>query len=331
MGKQNFSKIKLLKIWEMLKQDTDEQHPLTTNQIIAKLKLSGIECDRKTLYQDIDTLNAYGYEVIQRRGQHNNSYFVVDRNFDVPELRILMDAVQAASFITEKKTSEFIDKISALGGSARAELLKKNIVEFNTTKHTNETIYYSIDKIDEAILNEKKIIFKYFDFDLHGERVFRRDGHRYVANPITMVFSNDNYYLVCYHDNHKTLTNYRIDRMTEVDILDEPINKGARPQGIDISDYHKQVFSMYSGEPTSVTLETTSDLLDVIFDKFGEKTKITDIGNGKIQFTAEIQISNMFYGWCSSFGTKMKIVVPNTIKEQYQTYLQEIIENYTSK
>lgn len=153
MGKQNFSKIKLLKIWEMLKQDTDEDHPLTTNQIIEKLKASGIECDRKTLYQDIATLNAYGYEIIQRRGQHNNSYFVVDRNFDVPELRILMDAVQAASFITEKKTGEFIDKISALGGSNRAELLKKNIVVFNTTKHTNENIYYNIDKIDEGILS----------------------------------------------------------------------------------------------------------------------------------------------------------------------------------
>ena len=154
MGKQNFSKIKLLKIWEMLKQDTDEQHPLTTNQIIEKLRSVGIECDRKTLYQDIKTLNAYGYEIIQRRGQHNNSYYVVDRNFDVPELRILIDAVQAASFITQKKTAEFIDKISALGGSNRAEILKKNIVEFNTAKHTNENIYYSIDKIDEAILSE---------------------------------------------------------------------------------------------------------------------------------------------------------------------------------
>lgn len=191
MGKQNFSKIKLLKIWEMLKQDTDEQHPLTTNQIIAKLKAVGIECDRKTLYQDIATLNDYGYEIIQRRGQHNNSYYIIDRNFDVPELRILMDAVQAASFVTEKKTAEFMDKISALGGSNRAELLKRNIVLFNTTKHTNENIYYSIDKIDEAILSEKKIIFKYFDYDLHGERVFRREGHRYVANPVTLVFSND--------------------------------------------------------------------------------------------------------------------------------------------
>lgn len=328
MGKQNFSKIKLLKIWEMLKQDTDEQHSLTTNQIIEKLKLAGIECDRKTLYQDIATLNAYGYEIIQRRGQHNNSYYVVDRSFDVPELRILIDAVQAASFITEKKTAEFIDKISALGGSNRAEILKKNIVEFNTAKHTNENIYYSIDKIDEAILSERKIIFKYFDYDLHGNRVFRKDGHRYVANPIIMVFSNDNYYLVCYHDNHTTLTNYRIDRMTEVSVLDTPINKDARPKGIDLCNYRKQVFSMFGGEQTAVTLETTPDLIDVVFDKFGEQTKITEIGNNKIQFTAEIQISNMFFGWCCSFGEKMKIVAPQEIKEQFTEYLNRLCQNY---
>lgn len=328
MGKQNFSKIKLLKIWEMLKQDTDEQHPLTTNQIIEKLKASGIECDRKTLYQDIATLNAYGYEIIQRRGQHNNSYFVVDRNFDVPELRILIDAVQAASFITEKKAVEFIDKISALGGSNRAELLKKNIVEFNTTKQTNENIYYSIDKIDEAILSDKKVIFKYFDYDIKGNRVFRKDGHRYVANPITMVFSNDNYYMVCYHDNHSTLTNYRIDRMTEVDMLDTPINKNTRPKGIDISDYRKQAFSMFGGEPVNITFDTTSDLIDVIFDKFGMKTKITEVGDNKIQFTAEIQISNMFFGWCCSFGEKLKIIAPIDIKKKFTEYLYNLCEQY---
>ena len=328
MGKQNFSKIKLLKIWEMLKQDTDEQHPLTTNQIIEKLKSAGIECDRKTLYQDIATLNAYGYEIIQRRGQHNNSYYVVDRSFDVPELRILMDAVQAASFITEKKTVEFIDKISALGGSNRAELLKKNIVAFNTTKHTNENIYYSIDKIDEAILSEKKIIFKYFDYDLQGERVFRRDGHRYVANPVTMVFSNDNYYLVCYHDNHITLTNYRIDRMAEVGVLDTPINKDAHPKGIDLCNYRKQVFSMFGGKSERVTFEVASKLIDVIYDKFGEKVGITDLGNDKFKFTVDIQISDMFFGWCCSFGDKLKIIAPKEIKFQFSEYLNEIINNY---
>lgn len=155
MGKENFSKIKLLAIWETLNRDSDEQCPISTNQILEKLKAKGIECDRRTLYADIAALNSFGYEVLCTKGQHSNLYYVVDRGFDVPELRILMDAVQAASFVTKKKTAEFVDKIAAFGGSSRAELLKKNIVKFNTNKHSNESIYYSVNNIEDAISSKK--------------------------------------------------------------------------------------------------------------------------------------------------------------------------------
>ena len=190
MGKEAFSKIKLLKIWEILKQDSDENNPLTTNQIIDKLAASGIVCDRRTLYQDIAALNSYGYEVVCKKGQHSNCYYVLDRNFDVPELRILIDAVQAASFISPKKTEELTDKIAALGGSYRADILKKNIVEFNTTKHSNEHIYYTVNTIEDAILAEKKIAFQYFDLNERHERVFRKNGEKYKANPVAMIFSS---------------------------------------------------------------------------------------------------------------------------------------------
>ena len=152
MGKENFSKLKLLKIWEILQQESDEKHPISTNQMIERLAEDGIFCDRRTLYKDIAALNSFGYEVICRRGQHSNSYYVEDRSFDMPELRILIDAVQAASFITAKKTAELVDKIAALGGSNRAEILKRNIVEFNTAKHSNESVYYNINSIEDGIL-----------------------------------------------------------------------------------------------------------------------------------------------------------------------------------
>lgn len=325
---QNATRIKLLKIWELLCRETDEGHPMESTTIIEKLNNMGIPCDRKTLYRDIHVLCDCGYEVLCQRGR-KNAYYVMDRSFDLPELHILLDAVQAASFITSKKTSEFIDKIAALGGSARAELLKKNIVEFNTTKHTNETIYYSIDKIDEAIVDGKKIIYRYFDYDANGNRVYRREGHRYVANPITLVFSNDNYYLICYHDNHPTLTNYRIDRMTDVDVLDSLINVEACPHNIDISDYRKQAFFMFSGETISVTIEMSAELIDVVFDKFGEGTKVNDLGNGKIQFSVDIQESNMFYGWCCSFGEKLEIVSPSKVRNRFIDYLKVIDRNYS--
>lgn len=328
MGKENFSKIKLLRVWEILKQDSDENNPLTTYQILEKLSESGIICDRRTLYQDISTLNSYGYEVICKKGQHSNGYYVIDRSFDVPELRILIDAVQAASFISPKKTTELTDKIAALGGSYRADILKKNIVEFNTTKHNNEHIYYSVNAIEDAILTGKKISFQYFDLNESHERVFRKNGEKYLVNPVAMVFSNDNYYLICYHDNHDGITTYRIDRMLNVSVSDQETNKTAQPKGLSVAKHRKQSFSMFSGKTETVKFEADKDLLDVIYDKFGEDTQIRPIGNGKISFTADVQLSPVFFGWCCTFGDKLKIVSPKTVVTEMKKHLQKVGSNY---
>ena len=324
MGKENFSKIKLLRIWEILKQDSDENNPLTTNQILEKLSESGIICDRRTLYQDISTLNSYGYEVICKKGQHSNGYYVIDRSFDVPELRILIDAVQAASFISPKKTAELTDKIAALGGSYRADILKKNIVEFNTTKHNNEHIYYSVNSIEDAILAGKKISFQYFDLNESHERVFRKNGEKYLVNPVAMVFSNDNYYLICYHDNHDGITTYRIDRMLNVSVSDQEINKAAQPKGLSVAKHRKQSFSMFGGKTETVKFEADKDLLDVIYDKFGEDTQIRPLGNGKISFTVDVQISPVFFGWCCMLGDKLRVAQPESILLAFKQHLAKI-------
>ena len=324
MGKENFSKIKLLRVWEILKQDSDENNPLTTNQILEKLSESGIICDRRTLYQDISTLNSYGYEVICKKGQHSNGYYVIDRSFDVPELRILIDAVQAASFISPKKTAELTDKIAALGGSYRADIIKKNIVEFNTTKHNNEHIYYSVNAIEDAILAGKKISFQYFDLNESHERVFRKNGEKYLVNPVAMVFSNDNYYLICYHDNHDGITTYRIDRMLNVSVSDQEINKAAQPKGLNIAKHRKQSFSMFGGKTETVKFEADKDLLDVIYDKFGEDTQIRSLGNGKISFTADVQVSPVFFGWCCMLGDKLRVAQPESILLAFKQHLAKI-------
>ena len=329
MGKENFSKIKLLKIWEILKQESDENRPLTTGQIIERLADSGITCDRRTLYADIATLNSFGYEVVTQKGQHSNSYYIVDRRFDIPELRILIDAVQAASFISPKKTEELTDKIAALGGSYRADILKKNIVEFNTTKHSNEHIYYTVNKIEDAILAEKKIAFQYFDLNDRHERVFRKNGEKYTANPVAMIFSNDNYYLICYHDNHDNIVTYRIDRMLNAEMLADGINTKIRPKALSISKHRKQAFSMFGGEKQTVSFEADRDMLDVIFDKFGEDMSIASLGTDRISFSAEVQISPMFFGWCCSFGERLKVVGPNGVVLKMTELLNKMTKFYS--
>ena len=221
MVQDNYRKIKLLKLLEMLQLDTDEQHPMTTSQLCARLEQMGIFCDRRTLSKDIALLNEQGYEVMDTTVGHEKGYFVDDRSFSVPELKILMDAVQASSFITEKKSAELLEKLAALGGSHRAEILKGNIVKFKTTKHSNEQIFYNVDALEQAIDLQKKVLFRYFDLNENGEKVYRREGHRYVVEPIALVFNEDNYYMLCYSSRHSKTSTYRVDRMEAVQVLEE--------------------------------------------------------------------------------------------------------------
>lgn len=331
MGKENFSKIKLLKIWDILRRYSDEDQPLTTKQIIDMLAEEGIACNRKTIYQDMEVLNDYGYEVLCKKGQSYNSYYVCDRIFDVPELKILIDAVQAASFISPKKSNDLIDKISSLGGNYRAELLKSSMSEFNVTKHTNESVYYNIDSIEKAILDGKKLHFQYFDIDEYKHRILRKNGEIYIVNPISMVLSNDNYYMICYHDNHNDITKYRIDRMLDVKVSKENINVDKKPKSLNIAEHRKQAFYMFGGKIEKVKFEADRSLINVIYDKFGENTKISQKSNNKIMFEVEVQISSMFFGWCLSFGEKLAIIGPNKIINQLSDYIGELSLQYPNK
>lgn len=207
---ENRQKIKLLKLIELLRQETDELHPLSTNEICNRLGAMGISCERRTLTKDIALLNEQGYEVMWCRVGKEKGYYIADRSFSVPELKILIDAVQAANFITEKKSAELIDKLAALGGSHQADILQSNLVCFNTRKHSNETIYYSVGYLEDAIQQKKKVLFRYFDLDEHGEKVYRREGHRYVVEPVALVFHEDNYYIVVYSAKHNSMQDLRM-------------------------------------------------------------------------------------------------------------------------
>lgn len=321
-------RIRLVKILEILRQETDEDHPMGTQTLIKKLADMGIECDRRTLYRDIQVLNEYGYEVLHTRGI-SNEYYVVDRSFDVPELRILMDAVQAASFITPKKTEVLVDKIADLAGSHRAELLKKNIMRFNITKHTNEAIYYNVNEIESAIMEGKKVSFFYFDYNAHGERVFRKDKKRYVINPYATIFSNDNYYLVGYSDKYKNVAHYRIDRMEAVEVETEDIMPVLAIEGFDITEHKKQVFGMFVGEEERVSIQIDNSLIDAVMDKFGENISLMDRGDGTARLEISVQISPAFLAWCCAFGDKLKVVFPSSLVEQIKVYIERLANLYT--
>lgn len=325
MPEENYQKIKLLKIMEILRQETDEEHPMTKVELAARLVAMNVSCSPRSLIRDIKLLNEQGYEIMERLMGHEKGYFVCDRSFSVPELKILIDAVQAAGFVTEKKTGELVDKIAALGGSHRAAILKGNIVKFNTRKHTNETIYYTVGFIEDAIQRNKKIIFRYFDLDENGQKVYRRDGHHYVVEPVALVFNEDNYYLIVYSEKHDGTANYRVDRIDSVEIIDDPISDKARSLRRKVARYTEEAFKMFNGQPETITLRFTDKLIGPVLDKFGEVTKMTRMDDHTIEATVQVRIAPTFWGWLFQFGTDMDIMEPEALKEEYKNKAAELL------
>lgn len=329
MSAESVSKIKYLKIWDILRQETDEEHPISTPDLLARLEESGIKCDRRTLYRNIEELNECGYEVLTKVGKPN-AYYVVDRSFDIPEIHILMDAVQAASFITEKKTKQLVDKIAKLSGNKMAEVLKQNIVDFETVKSSNENIYYSVNEIATAINEGLKITFQYFDYNAQGKKVYRMrksvptERKTYKVNPLSTVFSSDKYYLICYDDYYGSLQHYRVDRMDAVTVVEEPITQTEKSKQFDVKAHKQQVFWMFTGKSEQVSFTADKSLIDVIHDTFGGKVKISESQNETIKFTANVQVSPTFIAWCCAFGNKLKVTAPKNVVEQVRAYIIEL-------
>lgn len=318
MAQDNCQKIKLLKIMEILNRETDEDHPLRTGEICERLRKMNITCDPRTLHKDMKLLNEWGYEVMSYLVNHEKGYYIADRSFSIPELKILIDAVQASGFITRKKSDELIDKIAALGGGNRAEILKENLVYFNTRKHSNEKVLYVIDSLEGAISQYKKVIFRYYDLDEKGEKVYRREGHHYVIEPLSLVFNEDNYYLVGYSSRHGQLTNYRLDRMDDVKAIDDEITDEARKLRENVGNYTESAFKMFNGEEKKVTLSFDRKLIGVVYDKFGEKTKMKKVDENTVECSVKIRISPPFFAWVFQFAGSMKIISPPLVAEEFE-------------
>lgn len=212
MPRANEQKIKLLVLYDILQRETDEEHPLSTNEIIERLSARGIEVSRKILPGDIALLNKYGFEILSYK-KKSHYYYVAYRPFDIAELKVFIDAVQAATFISESKTEGLVNRLASMAGEKQAEKLKQNFICYDTVKKDSKYIFYYIDEIERAIEQGNKISFCYCYLTYKAERKYRKDGQRYIVNPLALVYSRENYYVVCYDNNHKGCANYRIDRM----------------------------------------------------------------------------------------------------------------------
>lgn len=320
-------RLKLLKIWEILRQETDEAHPMSSVELLERLEAIDIKCDRRTLYADIQALNESGYKINCNR-RKTNEYFVEHREFSMAEIQILMDAVQAAAFITDDKTKLLVDKIAELAGSRKAEAIKKNIVAFNTVKSHNEDIFGTVATITQALEQGKKIEFLYFDYDISKRRIYRKENKVYKVNPVATIFSDDKYYLLCYDDKHGNPSHYRIDRMTEVKVSAENITPSKFSGLCSIQKHKKQLFGMFTGEECTVTFEADNSLIDTVLDKFGFDTRLSARGENTFRFSATVQLSPVFFGWCCSFGKLLKVVAPNDLANRLRIYIENLATLY---
>ncbi len=326
MQAENRQKMKLVKMLELLKQETSEENPLRTNDLVQRIEDMGISVDRRTLSKDVAILNECGYEVNIRQIGHQKAYYMKERSFSISELKILIDAVQAASFITQEQTAEFIDKIAGLGGSSKAEILRGNVVCFNTVKHTNVEIYKNIAVLETALSGRRMASFFYFKRDENGNRVYRKDKKRYLVEPMALIFNDDNYYLMTWSSKYGKIVNYRVDRMDEVSVEGESVSAEAIMEDRDIAAFTEQAFKMYGGDPMDLVLEFEESLIDVVHDKFGERTKMIRTTRGKCVASVRVQVSPTFWGWIFQFAGEMKILSPETLMDQYRERARRVAE-----
>ena len=258
-------------------------------------------------------------------------YYIEDRAFSVPELKVMIDALEAASFISEKKTEQIVDKIASLGGMHRADLLKRNMVCFNTRKHTNEHILFSIDSLEDAIARKKKVTFYYFDLNEKGEREYRLkdtgEKKRYYVEPIALVFNEDNYYLMTYSSRHPEGTaNYRVDRTDHVEVVEESVLSNEAIAKIDgVAEFTEQAFKMFSGEQEDVVIQFSKELIGPVFDKFGEDTPMMPVNDDTCAATVHVQISPTFFGWLAQFGSDMRVLSPDVVVIDFKEHINKIL------
>lgn len=325
MPKGKNQKVKLIKILEILKNESDEEHPMSTNALIKRLRDYDIEVERKTLYDDIECLNECGYEIMTVK-TNANYYYIDDRTFSVAELKILLDAVNASHFVTEKKTRELTEKIAALGGNYRAEMLKRHVVSLDT-KHTNEKIYYNIDSLNDCIERGKKARFRYFQYNLSGKHEYKREGEEYLVSPINLICSEDNYYLVAYSDKYDNVAHYRVDRIDGVTASEEDVSEKCKKRAAQPKT-NKKVFSMFKGEDHKVTLLCDQSLINVVVDRFGENAIMTKSDDGKFTVSANILVAPTFYSWVFTFGDKMKILSPQKVVDEMKALVDSVKNLY---
>ena len=320
--KHENQKCKILVIRDLL-LETDELHPMTTLDFIAKLKERGIEAERKSVADDLITLSEYGMDIESVAVGKRKGYYLASRMFESAELKMLVDSVQAAKFLSPKKTRGLIKKLAGLSSRGEAALLKRQLYISDRGKTDNESVFYNIDAIHGAIGEDREITFVYWQYDLNKKRVPRKSGARYRVSPFALVWDDEFYYLIAYDAADARIKHYRVDKMTRITITDSERQGKDAFAALDMSVYTSRNFSMFAGEEADVVLDCDANLIGVIVDRFGADVSVHPNGDGFTAFV-RVAVSEQFFGWVAALGGAVRIVSPQPVKEQFKALLDRV-------
>lgn len=324
MPKSDNQKLKILYILDYLQKNSHEDNPVRATELIAMLNSHNISCDRKTVYSDIQALQDYGVDIISNPGK-NGGYFIGQRIFEPYELKLLIDAVQSSRYLTESKSRDLIAKLCEQCNEQDAQLMKRTVLIAGRVKSMNESIYYNVDAIQDAIAQNRQITFRYFDWDMKGKRRYREK--EYYASPYGLCQDNENCYLLGYSPRHG-ITSYRVDRMSDIRATGDVRTPCPELSGKALVEHANRLFQMFAGDDVNVKLRFHKELLNVVIDRFGRDIMLIPDGEDHFNFTVKVAVSPMFLSWVIGFGSKAQILHPQSVVEQCKALCQEVMNQY---
>ena len=301
--------------------------------LIAHLASRGVSAERKSIYDDIDALRTYGLDIVCTGFGRGSGYYVASRDFELPELKLLVDSVQSSKFITQKKTMALIKKIERLASVHEARQLQRQVYVAGRIKTMNESVYYNIDALHSGIAQGKKIRFRYFDLDVQKARRFRRDGAYYTVSPYALTWDSENYYLVAYDAEAPgaEMRHYRVDKMTNISVLDAPRDGQEVYRALDMAVYARKVFGMFSGREEPVRMRFDAHLVGAVLDRLGTETMLVPDGDGHFTVTASLVPSPQFYAWLFGFGTMAQLLGPESVVAEMRSQLRDVAALYDGR
>lgn len=325
-------KLKLLYILKILTEKTDEEHCMSAQMLIQELAAYDIKAERKSIYDDIECLNCFGYDIVTVRSRSGGGYYLASRDFELPELKLLVDAVQASRFITRKKTRELIAKIEKLAGPYEGKQLQRQVFVAGRIKTENESIYYNVDRIHKAIQDNAPITFTYLEWNIQKELQPRREGKQYRVSPWALAWQDENYYLISYDDKDEKIKHFRVDKMSRITELPDEARKGMEAFGeLDIAEYTNRTFGMFGGEDQIVTLKLPASMVGIILDRFGKNVDIRRLEEESVSVRIKAAVSGQFYGWVTGLGQGVSILSPEPVRQGYLAFLDGIVKSYDRK